>query len=149
MRSARVELVRVGPFPPSDFFTRAGDRDFRICRATVNVDDRVGQVAMFWAADGEPTAVSFAALRDAIQREPTGTVPAVVRASSQGTIAVDTPRGDAWHQFAVAAVAAAARVSWAWDDSPIAVTVNEERITIEPSYTGEAWEAVEIIDRAV
>jgi hypothetical protein len=150
MRTARVELVWFGPNPPSDFFARVGDREFQICRATVDVDNRVARVAMFWPADGEATSTDLVGLTDSIQREHPATVLAIVRASAEGSVTVETPRGDGWHLFAIAAVAAVTRVSWAWDDSPtIAVTVNDQRITIDPHYTGEVWEAVEIIDRAV
>jgi hypothetical protein len=149
VRTARVKLVRVGPDPPPDHFARADDRDFLVCRATVDVDNRAAHVAMFWPADGEPTSISFAALAAAIQREPAETVLAVVRASAPQTMSVESPTREAWQLFGVAAVAAAARVSWAWDDCPIAVTINDERITIDAKHTGQAWEAVETIDRMV
>jgi hypothetical protein len=150
MRTARVQLVWVGPFPADDVFARVGDITFQICRATVNIDERTLRVAMFWPRNAQPTSLPLESLADTVQKEPATTVPSIVRASAEGRIAVDTTRGDEPNLFAVAAVAAVARVSWAWDDGPtISVTVNGQRITIDPTSMGEAWEAVEIADQAV
>ena len=146
MRIAARELVRLGPFPPDEAFARVGDRTLRICRATVRVANAAFRLAIYWPEDDRASPPSVEALADELRREPGGTLGAVVRASGEGSMDLATTHTDAGEVFAIAAAAAAARLSCAWDDCPtIAVIVNDAHFAIAPHYTGTHWEAVEIL----
>ena len=150
MRIAFVELVRVGPFPTPDFFARVGDCTFQVCRGTVRVGGESERFALFWRSDEERAALGPDARRDAAALEPLGTLAALVRESTDGSVSVEADPAPESLAFALAAAAAAMRVSWAWDDSPvILVSVNETRFAFALEFTDGVWHAVEIAAGAV
>jgi hypothetical protein len=69
----------------------------------------------------------------------------VARGSSEESIDLSTAPTTDEPGFAIAALAAATRLSWAWDCcATIAVTINDAHFSIVPQFTGTDWEAVEI-----
>ena len=144
MRTAFVELVRVGPFPTVDHFVRIGDSTLQVCRGTVRVGREAERFALFWPSS-EELALGPDARRAAAALEPAGTAAGLVRESTEGSVSVEADPMPESRAFALAAAAAAMRVSWAWDDSAvIAVSVNEGQFAFATEFTGGAWQVVEI-----
>jgi hypothetical protein len=150
MRTAVIELVRVGPFPPPEAVARICGQSVRVCRATARVAEQLFRVALYWPDDDRVPPLSADCLVDVARLASPDTVTALVRSSSEGTMDLISAHTEHGELFALAAVAAAARLSWAWDDcATVAVTVNDTPLAFAPHFTGTYWEAVEIPVAAV